>query len=406
MQKIQENLILVVDDVPTNIKILFHILTQQGFSLCIAESGEIALEKVKEVLPELILLDVIMPGIDGFETCRCLKANSQTRDIPVIFMTASSQLEDKVRGLQLGAVDYITKPLEAEEVLARINVHLKLRRMQLKLVQEEKMSSLGQLVAGVAHEINNPVSFIYGNLPHAQKYITELLTLIHLYEVNTPHAIPEVAAYARSIDLDFLKQDLPQLLNSMEVGTFRIQEIVRSLRLFSRLDEAECKVVDIHEGIDSTLMILSSRLKSNRLASDIQVVKAYGDLPTVECYPGQLNQVFMNLLSNAIDAVEESFVNINIKKIPMIGIRTQLSIDEQHVLIQFSDNGVGMSKVVQSQIFEQFFTTKAVGKGTGLGLAIAHEIIVDKHGGTITVNSHLGEGSEFTIAIPVKPVPR
>jgi len=406
MQKIQENLILVVDDVPTNIKILFHILTQQGFSLCIAESGEIALEKVKEVLPELILLDVIMPGIDGFETCRCLKANSQTRDIPVIFMTASSQLEDKVRGLQLGAVDYITKPLEAEEVLARINVHLKLRRMQLKLVQEEKMSSLGQLVAGVAHEINNPVSFIYGNLPHAQKYITELLTLIHLYEVNTPHAIPEVAAYARSIDLDFLKQDLPQLLNSMEVGTFRIQEIVRSLRLFSRLDEAECKVVDIHEGIDSTLMILSSRLKSNRLASDIQVVKAYGDLPTVECYPGQLNQVFMNLLSNAIDAVEESFVNVNIKKIPMIGIRTQLSIDEQHVLIQFSDNGVGMSKVVQSQIFEQFFTTKAVGKGTGLGLAIAHEIIVDKHGGTISVHSHLGEGSEFTIAIPVKPVPR
>ncbi|WP_375467650.1 response regulator [uncultured Nostoc sp.] len=189
MNEYQKELILIVDDIPNNLKVLFDILNNSGFKVSIAKSGESALEKAQKTLPNLILLDVMMPGMDGFETCRHLKSNQKTKDIPVIFMTALSETVEKVKGLHLGAVDYITKPIEHEEVLARINVHLELRRMQLKLVQEEKMSSLGQLVAGIAHEINNPVNFISGNLIYAQKYIEAVLKLIELYEIYTPKTI-------------------------------------------------------------------------------------------------------------------------------------------------------------------------------------------------------------------------
>ncbi|WGV23757.1 sensor histidine kinase [Halotia branconii] len=408
MKNIPNNSILIVDDIPTNIKVLFEILNQAGFRVSVAKNGKSALEKVQEILPNLILLDVMMPGIDGFETCRRLKHNPKTKDIPVIFMTALSETVDKVKGLQIGAVDYITKPIEYEEVLARINVHLELRRTQLKLVQEEKMSSLGQLVAGIAHEINNPVNFVSGNLIHAQKYIEDLLKLLHLYEIHTPHPIPEIQAYSTQIELDFLKQDLPQLLSSMTMGTERVENIVRSLRLFSRLDETALQLVQLHDGIDSTLIILGSRIKATSIRPNINVVKEYGDLPLVECYAGKLNQVFMNLLSNAIDAIDELIdqveANTN-KQSPTIWIRTVVTSDEKSILIEIADNGVGMPQEVQQRMFEQFFTTKPLGKGTGLGLAIAHEIIIEKHGGTLEVNSSPGEGTRFVITIPINCTP-
>jgi len=405
MNNILNNSILVVDDVPINIKILLEILTQAGYRVSVAKSGKSALEKVEELLPSLILLDVMMPGIDGFETCRLLKANPRTKDIPIIFMTALSDAVNKVKGLQLGAVDYITKPIENEEVLARINVHLELRRTQLKLAQEEKMSSLGQLVAGIAHEINNPVNFISGNLIHAQKYIEDLLQVLHLYEVHTKTSIPEIEAFSKKIELDFLKEDLPQLLTSMKMGSERVEQIVRSLRLFSRLDDSVCQLVDLHEGIDSTLVILSSRLKATSKRPNINIIKEYGDLPLVECYSGKINQVLMNLLANAIDAIDEAIDKAETsatQQSPTIWIQTKLTNDEQSVLVEITDNGIGMSQEVQQRICEQFFTTKPLGKGTGLGMAIAREIIVDKHGGTLEVQSSPGEGAKFAIAIPIR----
>jgi two-component system, NtrC family, sensor kinase len=391
--------ILIVDDVPTNIKVLFDLLTQTGFKVAIAKSGESALEKVREFHPNLILLDVMMPGIDGFETCRCLKADSATEDIPVIFMTDLTESVDKVKGLSLGAVDYITKPFQQEEVLARIKIHLELRRTRIKLIQEEKMASLGQMVAGVAHEINNPINFIQGNLFPLKRYAEDLLKLLECYEMHSPEAIPQVNALADEIDLNFLKQDLPQVLESMRVGTDRVYEIVRSLRIFSRLDESDAKVANLHDGLDGTLMILNSRCKGQGSRPTIVIVKNYGDLPPIHCYPGQLNQVFMNLIANAIDALEESCES-NPDKSPQIQITTAINPDRSSVTIRIADNANGIPTEAQHRIFDQFFTTKAVSKGTGLGLAIAYEIITKKHSGQLTFTSTLGVGTEFSIVIP------
>jgi len=274
-----------------------------------------------------------------------------------------------------------------------------LQRTQAQMVQSEKMSSLGQLVAGVAHEINNPVNFIYGNLNHADNYIQDLLGLIALYQLHYAQPIPEVQARINEIDLDFVTEDLPKLLSSMRMGADRIQKIVRSLRNFSRMDEAEVKTVDIHEGIDSTLMILQNRLKAKGELADIDVVKEYGDLPQIECYPGQLNQVFMNILANAIDALEEASGEDDLK--PVIRIRTE-KVGNDRIRIIIADNGPGIPSEKLQRLFDPFFTTKPVGKGTGLGLSISYQIIVDKHRGELQCSSVPGEGAEFHIEIPIQ----
>jgi PAS domain S-box-containing protein len=272
-----------------------------------------------------------------------------------------------------------------------------LQTTQTQMVQSEKMSSLGQLVAGVAHEINNPVNFIYGNLNHATSYTQDLLHLVRLYQQHYPSPASEIQAAADTIDLDFLLDDLPKLMTSMKVGAERIQKIVLALRNFSRMDEAEVKQVDIHEGIDSTLMILQSRLKGKAPRVDIEVIKRYGNLPRIECYPGQLNQVFMNVLSNAIDALEEVVMS---DRTPTICIQTE-QMNRETITIRIADNGSGMTPTQQQRLFDPFFTTKPVGKGTGLGLSISYQIVVEKHSGTLTCTSAKGEGTEFCITIPV-----
>ncbi|MBW4557601.1 MAG: ATPase [Trichormus sp. ATA11-4-KO1] len=269
-----------------------------------------------------------------------------------------------------------------------------------RLLQNEKMAALGQLVAGIAHEINNPVNFIAGNLVHAINYSQDLLKLISLYRQHDPHPAAEIQSVSTEIELEFLTTDLPRLLNSMQIGCDRIEQIVRSLRNFSRLDEAEKKTVDIHEGIDSTLLILQSRFKNHKTSENISLVKEYGTLPLVECYPGLLNQVFMNILSNAIDALEESIANGKKTDNPAIEIRTQV-IGRNWIAIHISDNGPGIPENIKKRLFDPFFTTKPVGKGTGLGLSISYQIVVEKHGGQLHCISSLGQGTEFIIKIPV-----
>ena len=306
----------------------------------------------------------------------------------------------------------ITKRKHAESQLKQQATQLEqtvreLQQTQSQLIQTEKLSSLGQLVAGVAHEINNPVSFIHGNLPHVWDYAEDLLGLVTLYQQEYPNPTPEILDEIEAIDLNFIRSDLPKMLSSIKVGTQRICEIVRSLRNFSRLDEAMMKGVDLHEGIDSTLMILHNRLRASPDHPGIQVIKEYGKLPLVECYAGPLNQVFMNLIGNAIDALEElvasrqlSIVNGKIADNPQIRIHTEV-IEKDKVSIRIYDNGSGMPESVRKRLFDPFFTTKAVGKGTGLGLSISHSIIVQKHGGNLSCISAPGEGTEFIIEIPI-----
>ncbi|MEG5174608.1 ATP-binding protein [Microcoleus sp. B3-D7] len=277
-----------------------------------------------------------------------------------------------------------------------------LQRTQVQMVQSEKMSALGQMVAGVAHEINNPVNFIHGNLTHVQEYAHNLLGLVQLYQNYYPDPAPEIQAEAEDIEMEFIQADLPKILDSMKVGTERIRQIVLSLRNFSRMDEADFKAVDIHEGIDSTLLILQHRLKDKPERPAIQVIRDYGNLPLIECYPGQINQAFMNILANAIDALEEANLKRTYQEIKenpnQITIRTAM-IDSKWVKMAISDNGMGMPESVQKRLFDPFFTTKSVGKGTGLGLAISYQIVTEKHGGKLDCFSIPGEGTEFVIQI-------
>jgi two-component system, NtrC family, sensor kinase len=432
-----EATVLIIDDTPTNLEVLYPALDQVGYKVLVEMDGHSGIATAQRHQPDLILLDVMMPGIDGFETCQRLKSAPDTSEIPIIFMTALADTNDKVRGLNAGAVDYITKPFQQSEVLARIKLHLSLRQAnleilaqkaqlelrveertaelssalrhlqqtQVQLVQQEKMSALGGLVAGVAHEINNPIGCIVGNTAMLGASINDLFKIISLYQSTFPNPGTQLEKALASLDLAYLQEDLPKLMRSMQDSADRIQSISRSLRNFSRADRDVAQSYNLHEGIDSTIMILRHRLKANQQRPEIEIIKNYGDLPEIQCFPGQVNQVFMNILANAIDALDESnqgksFAEIQAQPNQII-ITTRCLSDK--IELSFQDNGGGIPEAIKSRIFDHLFTTKEVGKGTGLGLAIVHQIVHERHGGNITLNSQINQGTEFTLQLPIQP---
>jgi len=423
--------LLIVDDTPHNIGLLVDYLEEHGYRVVIAQDGEEALQRAQFAQPDLILLDVMMPGIDGFETCRRLKGIDSMREIPVIFMTALTYTTDKVTAFSVGGVDYVTKPFQIEEVLARIKTHLALRTMQKQLaaqnlqlqqeiderqraeqslrdtveqlqashrrleelhqqlLQAEKMASIGQLAAGVAHEINNPIAFVYSNLAMLKQYVDGLLELVSVYERaegalgGEAALLDEIRRTKERLDLAFVRDDLENLVAESLDGVQRVRRIVQYLRDFSHAGETERQVVNLHRGIDSALGVAAAEITNKA-----QVIKEYGHVPDIECMAAQLNQVFLNLLMNAAEAIERDGV---------ITIRT--GSDDKWVWVEVEDNGRGIRQEDQGRIFEPFFTTKPVGQGTGLGLALSYGV-VNQHGGTIEVSSTPGKGSVFRVRLP------
>ncbi|WP_445242355.1 ATP-binding protein [Microcoleus sp. S13_C5] len=440
--------ILFVDDEPDLESLIcqkFRKKIRTGeYQVFFAHNGVEALSRLREQPDiDIILTDINMPVMDGMALLG--KLNELVTMVKTVVISAYGDLGNIRKAMNGGAFDFLIKPINFQDLEITINKTLchvqqlkenersrqeredklrqsearerekaiqlelamqNLQRTQAQLIQTEKMSSLGQLVAGVAHEINNPVNFIYGNLTYVNEYTQQLLELINLYEQYDAHNHPEIEAFIEKIELEFIREDLPKMLSSMKVGAERIRQIVLTLRNFSRLDEAEMKPVNIHEGIDSSIVILQSRLKPKPDCPPIQIIQEYGDLPKIECYVGQLNQVFMNLLSNAIDALnyyDKKRSPEQIKNDPsMITIRTYM-LNHDWVRISVKDNGLGITSEVGTHLFSPFFTTKPVGQGTGLGLSISYQIVVDKHGGDLRCLSQPDRrGAEFVIEIPVR----
>ncbi|PHJ60602.1 histidine kinase [Nostoc linckia z18] len=428
--------LMIVDDdaeVHQATKLALRSFTYQGKPLTFisAFSGIEAKKLIAEHSDTaFILLDVVMETNDaGLRVIQYIREELKNQIVRVILRTGQPgdapeesvilnyDINDYKLKVELTRQKLVTTAIAAlrsyrdlitiQEKTAQLTKALHdLQQTQYNLVQKEKMSALGNLVTGIAHEINNPINFIAGNLKPAENYIQDLLRLITLYQQTFPHPGGEIEQVISEIDLDYLQEDLPKLISSLKEGSDRIRGISASLRIFSRGDGDRKVPFNVHEGLDSTLLILKHRLKGNEHHPLIEIVKDYGNLPPIKCFPGQLNQVFMNILANAIDALEETHQERTFRQIKdnpnRITIQTRLSPDQHHVLIHIQDNGLGMSENVKQKLFDYLFTTKPVGKGTGLGLAISRQIIEEKHNGKLTVTSELGKGTELTINIPVE----
>lgn len=411
----KKSVVMVADDSLTVRMQLGELLEETGYKSLLVEDGQEALETVNRYLPDLVILDVVMPRMDGIEACRRIKNNPATQQIPVIIITSKNNIEDKIQGLNAGADDYLFKPYNPQEFSAKINAIFRMKKIQLEaernilartnlelqgvneklkdtqsqLVQNEKMVALGQLVAGIAHEINNPLSFVINNMQIVQQTLDDYKELIQMYQQTTSTEQPETIAQAKSleaeIDLPYITEHVPILFKDVNDGLERIRRIVLDLRNFSRLDEAERKRVNLVEGIESTLNLLHHKLRDS-----IKVVKDFQTIPDISCFPSQLNQVFMNIIVNAIQAMTEKKGTLTI----------QTSHNDDNIYVRFIDEGEGIPESILSRIFEPFFTTKQIGSGTGLGLSISYGII-KKHQGDIDYHSEPGKGTTCTIKLPI-----
>jgi two-component system, NtrC family, sensor kinase len=415
--------VLLIDDQAIVAEVVRRTLSLEAdikFHYCSDPTQAIAMALA--VRPTVILQDLVMPEIDGMMLLRWFRMNPETAQIPMIVLSNKEDAVMKAAAFTAGANDYLIKLPDPIELVARIRYHSQaygnlkalnlatitaqaqtrdlaqalgqLQDTQAQLIQTEKMSGLGQMVAGIAHEINNPINFIHGNIKHVRQYVDDLLTIVALYEAspNSRAAMnAEVQAHLQEFDIDFIQRDTFSAMASMETGVERIVSIVKSLRNFARLDENDQKEVDLHEGLESTCLLLQHRLGSN-----IAIQRDYSRLPKVQCYPAQLNQVFMHILHNAIDALKDvSLIN----QTKQITIRTQ-AVGTDRVNIEFQDNGPGIATAIQSDIFNPFFTTKAVNSGKGLGLSVAYRI-VHAHQGNLSVVSTPSMGATFAVELPI-----
>ncbi len=412
--------IMIVDDTLENLRLLEGMLRDKGYSVRPFPRGPLALKGAESCPPDLILLDIKMPGMDGYEVCSRLKLNEKLKEIPVIFISALNEPLDKLKAFTCGGVDYITKPFQVEEVLARVETHIKLRQYQAqierqndrlrgtleqlkaaqtKLVETEKMASLGILTAGIAHEINNPINFVTSGISGLKKLLDQVVLLIERYnnlDMEHPRAdLQKIDEFKEEMDFGDVLNGIKELTASISTGASRAAEIVRSLKIFSRLDENDKKLADINENIDLTLALLRNQYKDT-----IAIDKQYGDFPQLLCSPGKLNQVFTNILVNAIEAIKSTPIPLTKEQIAIkTGIVTKG--DSELVEIEIRDSGPGIAKEIRDHIFEPFFTSKEVGKGTGLGLSISLGI-VKSHQGTIDVESEPGMGATFRIRLPLQ----
>lgn len=405
--------ILIVDDTPAHIMLLESILREQGYVVRAAISGELALKSIRNQPPDMILQDINMPGISGYEVCKALKSEPAMAEIPVIFVSSASETSDKLRAFDEGGVDYVTKPFRAKEVLARVDTHMtlfrarkelerknsdleqamsELKQAQAQLVQSEKMAALGMLTAGIAHELNNPLNFIAASVQALKKIVTPVEQLLHQCESDSDKCA-RFADWNSAQGYGDFCATMVELVDNSCYGANRAAEIVRGLRIFTRLDEAELKSANLHENLDAVLLLLHNRCRNR-----IRISKQYGELPTWVCQPGKLNQAFMNLVANAIDAINAKPTLTTNEEIRIV-TRLEPRDSGYCAVVEIADTGIGMSDAVRERLFQPFFTTKEVGEGVGLGLAITHRIILD-HGGTIEVESTPGAGSLFRVIIP------
>ena len=426
-------LVMVVDDNAKNLQVLGSLLKDAGYSIAVARNGSQVLDYLKTRRPDLILLDVMMPGMNGFEVCREIKQDEKTKEIPVLFITALADTTNKLEGFKAGGEDYITKPFFKEEVLARVNVFAqrqknrekliesnkklaywgqtlekevhartaKLQQMQSQIIMQEKMASIGQLAAGISHELNNPINFIYTNFVTLQNNTTGFKKILEHYRklLENPKIaqmetslVESIREAEKNMHLDFVLKDFDTLFEETREGFGRISWIISSMRDFSRAEYThDVSSFDINKGIQDTLTIAQNEYKYH---CDIQT--DFGHPPLVECIPQQINQVFLNIIVNAAQAIKSQQRSGRGK------IEVSTFSQEGQACCTIIDDGPGIPENIKTRIFEPFFTTKEVGQGTGLGLSIAYDIVVDKHSGTLTVENHASGGARFSICLPQK----